>query len=195
MKFKSSFQKTMWLGSFISLGCMVLFFGGNAVWKSGLLYSLGITALTIFYHLAVRLFIGEFVVVKLGADNIDYHQKWFQQTEWEKKLYQALKVKKWKTNMPTYSPEEFDIKKHSIEEIVQATCRSELVHELDFVASFLPLLFTLCFGSFFVFLFTSLAAACFDLIFVIMQRFNRPRLVRMIRKGSIGKKAESKEGE
>ena len=48
MKFKSSFQKTMWLGSFISLICVILFFGGNALWKNGLLFSLGVTALTIF---------------------------------------------------------------------------------------------------------------------------------------------------
>ena len=42
-------------------------------------------------------------------------------------------------------------------------------------------LFALVFDSFFVFLVTSLAAVCFDLVFVIMQRFNRPRLIRMIK--------------
>lgn len=181
MKFKSTFQKVMWLGSFISLFCLIFFFGGNALWPSGLLFSLGVTSLTIFYHLAIRLLIGEFVVVKFKEDTLDYHKKWYRQTEWEKKLYQTLKVKKWKANMPTYSPDEFDIQKHSMEEIVQATCRSEIVHELDVVASFVPLLFTFIFGDFLVFLFTSLAAACFDLVFVIMQRFNRPRLVRMIK--------------
>ena len=84
--------------------------------------------------------------------------------------------------MPTYSPDEFDIKKHSIEEIVQATCQSEIVHELNVVASFIPLVFSIVFGDFFVFLITSLVAACFDLVFVMMQRFNRPRLMRMIKK-------------
>lgn len=181
MKFKSTFQKVMWMGSFISLACMISFFVGNAFWQSGLLFSLGVTALTFFYHLAIRLLIGEFVVVKLRVNKAGYRHKWFQQTEWEKKLYKTLKVKKWKANMPTYSPDEFDIKKHSMEEIVQATCRSEIVHELNVLVSFVPLLFTLFFGDFFVFLITSLAAACFDMVFVIMQRFNRPRLVRMIK--------------
>lgn len=32
------------------------------------------------------------------------------------------------------------------------------------------------------FLLTSLAAACFDLLFVIMQRYNRPRILRIIDK-------------
>ena len=77
---------------------------------------------------------------------------------------------------------EFDIKKHSMEEIVLATCRSEIVHELNALVSFVSLLFTLFFGDFFVFLFTAIAAACLDLVFVIMQRFNRPRLARMIKK-------------
>ena len=181
MKFKSSFQKVMWLGSFISLACMLLFFGGNALWPSGLLFSLGVTSLTFFYHLAIRLVVGEFIVVRFRENKLDYHKKWYQQKEWEKKLYKVLKVKKWKANMPTYSPDEFDITKHSMEEIVQATCQSEIVHELNVVVSFIPLLFTFIFGAFLVFLFTSLAAACFDLVFVIMQRFNRPRLARMIK--------------
>ena len=93
MKFKSNFQKVMWLGSFISLAGVILFFGGNALWPSGLLFSLGVTALTFFYHLAIRLLIGEFVVVKFKEDKLDYHRNWFQQTEWEKKIYKALKVK------------------------------------------------------------------------------------------------------
>lgn len=182
MNFKSSFQKVMWNTALISLIGILLFFGLYYYFKLGLWYSLGITSLTIFYHVAIRLFIGEFIVIKLKVNQADYRHKWFQQTEWEKKLYKKLKVKQWKTNMPTYSPDEFDIKNHSIEEIVRATCQSEIVHELDVVASFVPLLFTLFFESFWVFLITSVGAALFDLVFVIMQRFNRPRLMRMIKK-------------
>ena len=181
MKYKSTFQKVMWNTSFISFACMILFFVVHYFTMLGVLYSLGITALTIFYHFAIRLLVGEVIVVKLKANKADYRHKWFQQKEWEKKLYKKLKVKQWKVKMPTYSPDEFDMKKHSIEEIVHATCQSEIVHELDVVVSFVPLLFTLVFDDFWVFLFTSLVAACFDLIFVIMQRFNRPRLVRMIK--------------
>jgi hypothetical protein len=49
--------------------------------------------------------------------------------------------------------------------------------------SFLPLLAAIPFGAFPAFLITSLAAACFDTVFVIMQRFNRPRLIKLIQKG------------
>ena len=48
------------------------------------------------------------------------------------------------------------------------------------VASFVPLLFSLAVGVLPVFLITSLIAAAFDMIFVIIQRYNRPRLLRLI---------------
>ena len=68
------------------------------------------------------------------------------------------------------------------DEIAQATCQSEIVHEINMVVSFLPLFAAYLFGSFMVFLITSTLAACFDLLFVIMQRYNRPRLVKLAKK-------------
>ena len=46
-------------------------------------------------------------------------------------------------------------------------------------AGFSPLLAAIPFGDFPVFFFTSLGGALFDSFFVIMQRFNRPRVVKM----------------
>ena len=61
-------------------------------------------------------------------------------------------------------------------------CGAELVHEVIILFSFLPLLFTIPFGAFPVFLITSLLAAMYDSIFVVAQRSNRPRLVRILQK-------------
>lgn len=44
------------------------------------------------------------------------------------------------------------------------------------------ILFTIWFGSLEVFIITSCLSALFDSIFVIMQRFNRPRLMRLVKK-------------
>ena len=44
------------------------------------------------------------------------------------------------------------------------------------------LLFSLLWGAFPVFLITSLLAAAFDSCFAVMQRYNRPRLVRILEK-------------
>ena len=90
-----------------------------------------------------------------------------------------MNVKKWKNKMPTYDKEIFDISRHSWDEIIQATCQSELVHEANIVLSFLPLVASVWFGEFYVFFITSILSAIFDLMFVFMQRFNRARILKI----------------
>ena len=82
--------------------------------------------------------------------------------------------------MPSYEPELFDPQKHTWNEIAQAMCHAELVHETIILLSFVPILFANLFGALTVFLITSFLAAAFDMIFVIMQRYNRPRVVRLM---------------
>ncbi len=94
-------------------------------------------------------------------------------------LYKALHVKKWKNKMPTYEPTLFSPEKHSWDEIAQAMCQAELVHETIVIFSFLPIIATIWWGGFWVFLITSVCAALLDMAFVVMQRYNRPRVIRM----------------
>lgn len=82
--------------------------------------------------------------------------------------------------MPTYQPESFSLQKHTPAEIAQAMCQAEVTHEIIVALSFLPLLMAVPFGDFWVFFLTSLAAAGFDLLFVIIQRYNRPRILALI---------------
>ena len=84
--------------------------------------------------------------------------------------------------MPTYDSSFFDSKAHSWEEIAQAMCQAEIVHEVIVVLSFLPILAYIPFGALGVFIITSLLSACFDMMFVIMQRYNRPRIIKLINK-------------
>ncbi len=153
-----------------------LFFTGG---KWALAYA--ITFGTCFYHLSMRLIVGHTIHYKL-QNHVDYTRRWYQPHPVESSLYKFLQVKKWKTNMPTYTPSVFDPRKHTWEEIAQAMCQAEIVHEVIVVLSFLPLLAAIPFGAFFVFLFTSIAAALYDLSFVIMQRYNRPRIIKFIKK-------------
>lgn len=145
--------------------------------------SFAITFGTIFYHLAMRLLVG-LVLNRTMQNKADCSKRWYQLRPFEVRLYQALRVKKWKGNMPTYDPSLFDPKLHSWDEIAQAMCQAEIVHELIAVLSFLPLLAAIPFGAFGVFLTTSLLAALFDLCFVVMQRYNRPRILKLIRKNA-----------
>ncbi len=112
----------------------------------------------------------------------DYTKKWFRVGASEIKLYNKLKVKKWKDKMPTYDTDAFDTTKHSRDELAQVMCQSELVHETIFVLSFLPIIAVVWFGEPLVFIITSVVAATVDLMFVMMQRYNRSRIIRMINK-------------
>lgn len=138
--------------------------------------TLAITFGTTAYHLGMRLWVGLLYNV-IMKNRADYTKKWFHVRSWEKKLYRLLKVKTWKSKMPTYYPETFSIKNHTWHEIAQAMCQSELVHETNMALSFLPLIAVKWFGSFYVFLITSIFSSIFDLVFVIMQRYNRTRVI------------------
>ena len=155
---------------------MIYHFTGNRV-----SFSVAITFGTIFYHLAVRLAVGYLVDARYH-NRMDYTRKWFEERTFERKLYEKIKVKKWKKLFPTFNPQDFDLKNCSAEEIVQVTCQAEIVHEINMVLSFVPVVFSVWFGSLAVFVLTSCAAFLFDSIFVIMQRYNRPRLIRLMRK-------------
>ena len=142
--------------------------------------SFAITFGTFLYHFAMRLLVG-YVVDRIMNNHADYTKEWYQLHPFETRVYRFLKVKKWKGKMPSYEPSLFDPRLHSWDEIAQAMCQAEVVHEVIIVLSFLPLLAVIPFDSFGVFLITSLLAACFDLCFVIMQRFNRPRVLKCVR--------------
>ena len=139
-----------------------------------------ITFCTCLYHFSMRFLVG-YAFNRTMGNKADYSRGWYQLRSFEKRLYRFLKVRKWKGKMPTYDPSLFDPALHSWEEIAQAMCQAELVHEVIVVLSFLPLLAAVTFGAFGVFLITSWVSASYDLCFVIMQRFNRPRILKFLR--------------
>ena len=142
-------------------------------------FTVAVTTGTISYHFWMRLFVGG--VFDLALNNkVDYNKKWFRVGQVEQKLYGVLKVKKWKKYFPAYDPNVFDEKQHSWNEIAAATCQSELVHETIVVLSFLPIVFSVWFGATVVFVLTSIFSALFDLTFVMIQRYNRPRVLKVL---------------
>ena len=141
--------------------------------------SLAITMGTTLYHFAMRLAVG-FFYDRIMNNKADIGRWWYQTKGFEKRIYNWLNVKNWKGIMPSYEPELFDPQKHTWDEIAQAMCQAELVHETIILLSFVPILFAKLFGAMPVFVITSVLAAAFDMIFVIMHRYNRPRVVRLM---------------
>lgn len=146
-----------------------------------LLFTLAVTFGVTCYHFSVRLLIGAILHARYH-NCMDYNRKWFQPHPFEERLYKKLKVKQWKNRMPTYDPGSFSLKDSSLTEIAQAACQSEIDHEINAAISFLPLFLVPMLGSFWAFFLTSLSAALYDLTFVVIQRFNRPRIVKLIKK-------------
>ena len=153
----------------------------QVLYPQGWLLTVCITCGTVFYHFAMRMAVGTLYNAILH-NRVNYTLWWFQPRRFEKRLYDLLRVKRWKNAMPTYDPHTFDPKQHTLDELAQAMCQSELVHETIVVLSFLPLSAAIPFGEFWVFFFTSFGAALFDLIFAVIQRYNRPRILRLIKR-------------
>ena len=167
--------KTIALVSLILTGVFAFVYSS---FKSAAALSIAISCGTTAYHFCMRLLVG--TVYDLAFhNNIDHRRKWFAPRKWEAPLYRAIKVKKWKGRMPSYAPENFDPERHSLEEIAGAMCQAELVHETIAVLSLLPIAAVPFWGEFAVFFVTSLGAAAFDMAFAVMQRYNRPRIIRL----------------
>ena len=151
-----------------------LLFSGTIYYfiKNPALYSLSITFGTIFYHFAMRLAVG-FLINNKFHNHIDYTLKWFKERDFEQKFYIWIQIKKWKKWVPVFNPKDYDLKNNS--------CQAEVVHEIIMILSFVPVIFSVWFGAAEVFLITSCAAFFIDSIFVVLQRYNRPRLMRLLK--------------
>ena len=157
----------------------LLFYILNSFYSSSVPVSLFVTFLTFAYHFVMRLIVG-FFAIRLPQKAYNCENFWFRQKKAERKIYGFLKVKKWKKLVPTYDSEAFSIEKRSLEEISVSMCAAEITHEIIALLSFAPILFSLKFGEPAVFIITSFIAAGVDVVFVIVQRFNRPRIMRLI---------------
>ena len=160
----------------ISSTCFILHY--SAIYKSIVVLWIGIVAFTIMYHFWVRIIMGN--VTKLFKDKIKYDQWWFNERKFEKKLYKLLKVKKWKGKALTYNPESFSLKAHSLEEIANTMSKSEVDHWINELISLSTILFGFVWGNIWLFIVSATIAMIFDSQFIIIQRYNRPRVIKLI---------------
>lgn len=173
-----SLMKGILAGTLVGCGIFAVLY---RIWQHGWLLSCAITCGMFAYHIAIR-FLAPVVLDILFHRRYDYRAAWFQPRRWEASFYEFLRLKAWKAQVMTYDPREFSLKLHTPEEVVRNMCHAEAVHELIMVLSFTSLLFAIPFGTFGVFLITALAAALLDGVFVMLQRYNRPRMIRLMEK-------------
>lgn len=121
----------------------------------------------------------------------DCKKRWYHVGKHEMAVYEKLNIKNWKRRMPTYDRTLFDPRIHTWNEIAQAMCQAELIHETIIVLSFLPIMEGIWFGAYPIFIVTSVLAAGFDMLFVMMQRYNRQRVMKLLKRKNILKQNHS----
>ena len=164
---------TMVLTALIAALCFVLYYSG--LFASGVVLWTGIVAFMILYHFGLRIFMGKLTVF------FPISPQWllFRPLAFERKLYRLLRVKQWKGHVLTFEPENFDLQTRTLEQVAHTMCKSELDHWINELISLTSLLFSLLWGQFPIFLVTALAAMIFDAQFIVVQRYNRPKVLRL----------------
>ncbi len=149
------------------------------VTKNAIVEAVTVTVGITFYHFAMRLAVGT-VVNSVMKNQANYKNVWFREKGFERELYKMMRVRKWKKYIPTYDPDTFDASQKTVKEIIGATCQAEIVHEVIMVFSLLPIASIPFLGGAAAMIVTSVLAMLFDSLFVILQRYNRPKLVRVM---------------
>lgn len=148
----------------------------------GWLLSVYVTLLTVTYHFVMRVVVGQAVTVRYRHRKFDLDSPGFRLHKLEPRLYEILQVRKWKGRLITARPEQFDVRHLSAEALLHNMAQAELVHRIIMPLSFVPLLLIIPYGTAPVFVITSIAACLIDLAFVIIQRYNRPRVMGYLRR-------------
>ena len=162
-----------------SIICFYLYYSG--VYAENWVLIFGVVVFTIMYHFWVRIIMGN--VSKLFKKYINYKHWWFKERKFEKKLYKILRVKEWKGKALTYNPEQFDLKENSLETIANTMAKSEVDHWMNEAISVSTMFFGFIWKQLWsAFIISAIVAMIFDSQFIIIQRYNRPRVMRILEK-------------
>ena len=176
------------IGVLLSVLCLCGYYGEYT--ENDIVLWIGITSFTVTYHFWGRIILGN--VSKLFKKYINYKQWWFKERKFEKKLYEILKVKKWKGKALTYNPEQFDLKQNSLDQILNTMVKSEVDHWINEVISITTMFFGLIWGETWIFVLTAIAAMIFDGQFIVIQRYNRPRVIKvLVRQNRVDEKSKA----
>jgi hypothetical protein len=168
----------IWITAFLLVG-FAISLPVFIVTKNNIAEAVAITFGVALYHFVMRLAVGG-VVNLIMKNQADHSNAWFREKRFESRLYKLMHVRIWKKYLPTYSPDTFDTAHKSVREILGATCQAEVVHEIIMALSLLPILLIPLLGGAAAMIVTSVLSMLFDSLFVILQRYNRPRLVRVM---------------
>lgn len=173
----SGIKRFMYIAACASLALMFLFFFLMVNFVRDIFCALGITSMMLCYHFTIRLVIGG-VTDRIKPEQFNPESRRFREFKFEKRFYKVIRVKKWKKFVPTYDKRLFSLRDNSVNDIIVETCRAETVHWLCAASSLVTVSFSAVLGALPAFLVTGIIGALVELVFVIVQRYNRPRLIK-----------------
>ena len=165
---------TIYLTAAVAAVCLALYYFN--IHKNGGVLWVGIVAFMILYHFGLRILFGEIT----KRFKINYAHPWYKERCFEGRLYKLLKVGKWKRRVLTFEPDNYDLKKVSLEGLATNMSKSELDHWINELISVFSVLFALLWGQIAVFATTAVLAMLCDAQFIVVQRYNRPKVLRLI---------------
>lgn len=160
---------------------MMVFLAAHTAYGLGWMLSMYVTFLTVSYHFTMRLAVGQIMITHYRNDPPRPSSLMTRTFSFEPGLYRRLNVRSWKNRLITARPEQFDMKNQPPEEMLRSMVQAEAGHIINMPLSFMPLLLIMPYGTAPVFIITSVLACLMEVPFVIIQRYNIPRVIRYIR--------------
>ncbi len=158
----------------LSAVCFALYYTGSFS-HSAVLWT-GIVSFMILYHFGLRIFMGNVT----NYIKFDYNHPFFRRRGFESGLYKLLKVRKWKDKVLTFNPDHYDFQNRTLSQLATTMAKSETDHWINEIISVISIFFSLLWGMFPIFLITAVAAVIFDAQFIVVQRYNRPVVLRLM---------------
>lgn len=158
----------------LNVACMFLYVNMSHIW----LYYIGLVFGVVAVHFIIMHMVAPCVFM-VFRKRYNYKSFWFNPKKFEANLYKKLQVKKWKAKVLAYNQDEYSLTKNTSEEIIMNMCHAEVVHEVIIFVGYLPLLFRFFISEFWFLFITSFLFGGVHMIFVIIQRYNRPRIIKL----------------
>ena len=151
-------------------------------------FIIGMIVFNTGFWISLHLGIGYLITRYAPTSAFDYRKSWYREHFFERKLYRFLRVKRWKSLMPTYGS--FNkknlpakITRDYLAQFIEETCYAEIIHWGIGLAGFSSITFTLFTEApiEYLWLFLGIAVVMFfsQMPFIAIQRYNRPRLIRL----------------
>jgi len=147
---------------------------------SSVFQSFAILTGCIAFHLAIWI-LSATIVVGIMRNKANDKLFIFRELPWEKKFYQFVKIRSWKHHLPTYAPKYYDFKSLSHTDLLGIISQTEVVHEVAALLSLVSLFGIIWFGHTLIFATIAAIDLIINLVYIILQRYNRMRLRKLIK--------------